>query len=144
MVSVMARGGAAPSVGAMHVLFVTYALRDATPGQHAELCEQLAPAVAAVPGLVSKTWLANDETGRYGGFYVFASRAHFDRFVASELYDALTTHASIRDLATSEFSIAPIPTALTYGPSRPQEVIAASPVHTSPRKNGEGADGGQA
>lgn len=130
MVSVMTRRGAARSVGAMHVLFVTYALRDATPTQHAELCEQLAPAVAAVSGLVSKTWLANDETGRYGGFYVFASRAHFDRFVASELYDALTTHASVRDLATSEFSIAPIPTALTYGPSRPQEVIAPSQVHT--------------
>ena len=106
----------------MHALFVSYSLADATPAQHAELCEQLAPAVAAVPGLLSKTWLANGETGRYGGFYVFASRADFDRFVASELYDALTTHASIRDRATTEFSIASAPTAVTNGPSQPQEV----------------------
>jgi hypothetical protein len=59
----------------MHALFVTYTLRDADPAQHAELCEQLAPAVAAVPGLLAKTWLTNCETGRFGGFYVFATRA---------------------------------------------------------------------
>jgi Putative mono-oxygenase ydhR len=112
----MAAGAALPSVAAMHSLFVTYALRDATPDQHAELCAQLAPAVAAVPGLHSKAWLANRETGRFGGFYLFGSRADFERFVASELYDALTTHASIGDLATSEFSIVETATALTRGP----------------------------
>lgn len=106
----------------MHALFVTYALRDATPDQHAELCEQLAPAVAAVPGLVSKTWLANGDTGRYGGFYLFDSRADFERFVASELFDTLWTLASIRDVSASDFSIVENPTALTRGPSRPQEV----------------------
>jgi hypothetical protein len=123
MVSVMAGGVPARSLAAMHVLFVTYALRDATPDQHAELCEQLAPAVAAVPGLVSKTWLTNCETGRYGGFYLFESRAAFDRFVASELFDTLWTLPSIRDAAASEFSTLELPTALTRGPSnRSQEV----------------------
>lgn len=119
----MARSARPRSFAGMHALFVTYALRDATPDQHAELCEQLAPAVAAVPGLVSKTWLANGETGRYGGFYLFASRADFERFVASELFDTLWTLPSIGDVAASEFSIVEIPTALTHGLSHlPQEV----------------------
>lgn len=108
----------------MHALFVSYTLRDANPAQHAELCEQLAPAVAAVPGLLSKVWLANGDTGRFGGFYVFASRAAFDRFVASELFGTLTSLDSVRDVVASEFSIAEIPTALTRGPHhRPEEVI---------------------
>jgi hypothetical protein len=107
----------------VHALFVTYALRDSDPAQHAELCEQLAPAVAAVPGLVSKTWLANAETGRFGGFYVFDSRAAFERYVASELFDTLTSLGSVYDMATSEFSVARTPTALTGGsPYRPEEV----------------------
>jgi Putative mono-oxygenase ydhR len=107
----------------MHALFVSYLLRDASLAQHAELCEQLAPAVAAVPGLLSKTWLANTETGRFGGFYVFASRAAFERYVASELFDTLISAGSIRDLTTSDFSVAPIPTALTRGSlHRPEEV----------------------
>jgi hypothetical protein len=108
----------------MHALFVSYSVRDSDPAQHAELCEQLAPAVAAVPGLLSKTWLANTETGRFGGFYVFASRAAFERYVASELFDTLLSVGSIHDVTTSEFSVAPIPTALTRGSVyRPEEVI---------------------
>jgi Putative mono-oxygenase ydhR len=107
----------------MHALFISYALRDSDPVQHAELCEQLAPAVAAVPGLVSKTWLANAETGRFGGFYVFESRAAFERYVASELFDTLTSLGSIAEVVTTEFSVALTPTALTRGSlSRPEEV----------------------
>ena len=117
MVSVMAPRRRAPSVAAMHALVVTYSLRDASPAQHAELCRQLAPAVAAVRGLVSKTWLANGETGRYGGFYVFESRAAFDRYVASELFEMLRSHHSVADVGASEFSIDEGPTALTGGPT---------------------------
>ena len=107
----------------MHALFVSYALRDATPAQHAELCQQLAPAVAAVPGLVSKTWLANSEAGRCGGFYVFDSRGDFDRFVASELFDTLSTLASVCGVAASDFSVVENPTAGIDRPSnRPEEV----------------------
>jgi Putative mono-oxygenase ydhR len=102
----------------MHALFVTYTLRDATPAQHAELCEQLAPAVAAVPGLVAKTWLTNSETGRYGGFYVFGSRADCDHFVASELFDVLCSTSSTRDVEAHDFAITPCPTAVTRGASQ--------------------------
>jgi hypothetical protein len=107
----------------MHALFVSYALRDSNPVQHAELCEQLAPAVAAVPGLVSKTWLANAETRRFGGFYVFDSRAAFERYVASELFDTLTSLGSVDDVVTSEFSVAPVPTALTRGSLHPPQEV---------------------
>jgi hypothetical protein len=108
----------------MHALFVTYNLRDSDPAQHAELCEQLAPAVAAVPGLLAMTWLTNSQTGHFGGFYVFASRAAFERYVASELFDTLLSPRSVRNVTTSEFSVADIPTALTRGPRKPsQEVL---------------------
>ena len=108
----------------MHALFVSYALRDTDTAQHAELCEQLAPAVAAFPGLLAKTWLTNGETGRFGGFYLFASRAAFERYVASELFDTLLSRSSVRDVTASEYSVADTPTALTGGPHhRPQEVI---------------------
>jgi hypothetical protein len=108
----------------MHALFVTYALRESDPVQHAELCEQLAPAVAAVPGLLAKTWLTNGETGRFAGFYVFASRTAFERYVASELFGTLVSPASVRDVTASEFSVACIPTALTRGPHNPSQEVA--------------------
>jgi Putative mono-oxygenase ydhR len=119
MVSGKSRGEAAPSLVHMHALIVTHALRDATPAQHAELCEQLAPAVAAVPGLVSKTWLTNGDTGRYGGFYVFRSRTDCDHFVASELFDVLCSNGSTRDVEAHDFAITPGPTAVTRGAFQP-------------------------
>jgi hypothetical protein len=107
----------------MHALFVTYALRDADRAQHAELCEQLAPALAAVPGLLAKTWLTNPETSRFGAFYVFVSRPAFERYVASELFDTLLSPGSVRDVSASDFSVADIPTALTRGPHNPSEEV---------------------
>jgi Putative mono-oxygenase ydhR len=101
----------------MHALVVTHRLRESSSVQHAELCRQLAPAFAAVPGLVAMTWLANCETGRYGGFVVLESRAAFDRFVAGELYGTFASLESICDLAASDFSIDEGPTALTGGPT---------------------------
>jgi Putative mono-oxygenase ydhR len=117
MVSGKTRRRRAPSVAAMHALVVTYRLQESSPAQHAELCRQLAPAFAAVPGLVSMTWLANGETGRYGGFVVLDSRAAFDRFVAGELFEALSSHHTVCNLDASEFSIDEGPTALTGGPT---------------------------
>ena len=101
----------------MHALVVTYRLRDSSPAQHAELCRQLAPAFAAVPGLVSMTWMANCETGRYGGFVVLDSRAAFDRFVAGELYGTFASLEPVCELVASDFSIHEGPTALTGGPT---------------------------
>jgi hypothetical protein len=102
----------------MHALVVIYGLSHSSSAQHDELCEEIAPAVAAVRGLLSKTWLANRATGRYGGFYVFETKGHFDRFVASELFETLRSHHSITGLTTSDFSINGGPTAVTRGPAQ--------------------------
>ena len=89
----------------MHALIVCYGLRGATADEHAELCAQLAPALAAVPGLESLGWLSNEAAGRYGGFYVFEHKPAFDAFVASELYDAVHTQRAIDGLEAGDFSI---------------------------------------
>jgi hypothetical protein len=68
MVSVMTAGRPVPSVGQVQAFFVSHGLRGATAAERTELCTQWAPALAAVPGIVSLTWLSNEATGRYGGF----------------------------------------------------------------------------
>jgi Putative mono-oxygenase ydhR len=100
----------------MHAFVVSYSLRDATPSEHSELCEQLAPAVASVGGLASATWLTNPATGRYGAFFVFETKPDFDRFVASELFATISSHGSIDDLKAADYSISDRPTAVTRGP----------------------------
>lgn len=88
------------------MLLVTYSLEQSTATEHAELGDELAPAIEAVPGLVDHRRLANEATGRYGAFYVFDTRPAFDRFVASELFAALCGHRDVRDCVASDFAVA--------------------------------------
>lgn len=93
----------------MHALLVTYSLERSTASEHAELGEALAPAIAAVPGLIDHTRLVNEATGRYGAFYVFETRPAFDRFVASELFAALCSNHAVRDYVASDFAVDGVP-----------------------------------
>ena len=89
----------------MHAFIVTYGVDGAVAAEHAELCEQLGPAVAAVPGLVHRTRLENPDTGRYGAFYVFADASAFNRFVASELYATLYGHPAVNGVTANDFAV---------------------------------------
>ena len=54
----------------MHVLIVNFNLKDIGEVEYRGIAESFAPAFASLPGLVSKTWLADAETNTYGGVYV--------------------------------------------------------------------------
>jgi hypothetical protein len=112
----MAGAAGRRSVGAVHAFVASYRLDGVTAAEHDELCEQLAPAMAAVPGLVSMTWLCNAATGRYGGFYVFESKADFDGFVASELFAMLGEQRGLAQFEAGDYAICAVPTAITRGP----------------------------
>lgn len=90
---------------AVHALLVTHALAGVTQAEHAELAEQLRPALDAVPGLVSLTTLENPQLNRYGALYVFDGRSAFDRFVASELYAAVYSRAGVAAIEAREFLV---------------------------------------
>jgi hypothetical protein len=85
----------------MHALIVMRSLERSRVEALAELHEEVAPAVRAVRGLVSMTWLMNLETSSAGGFYLFERKSDFDRFVASELFDVL----SGPDADASDFAV---------------------------------------
>ena len=91
----------------MHGLIVTYGVNPLDRIQHAEFVSEIAPALAAVLGLVSRTPLENESTGRFGAFSLFESKEAFDRFVASELYAAIGSHRTVKALQASEFSVHP-------------------------------------
>jgi hypothetical protein len=101
----MPAGRPARTVGAMHALVVTYGLRGMSAVEHAELDEQLAPAFAAVPGLLTRTGLENAAMGRYGALYLFESEAALQGFVSSELYGVSHEHPGLAALSASEFSV---------------------------------------
>ena len=98
----------------MHVTIVNFRLNGIDEQQYASLCDQIAPAFAAVPGLISKVWIKN-ETGTYGGVYVWESRAAYQRYMESDLFKTVLSHPNLADISAKDFEILEGPTRVTHG-----------------------------
>jgi hypothetical protein len=99
----------------MHIQIVNYHLKGLTDGDHSKLCEQLAPSFAALPGLVSKVWLANPATNTYGGIYTWRDRDAMIAFTKSELFASVVNSPNLVDIKSSDFAVAEAPSRVTRG-----------------------------
>ena len=89
----------------MHVQVVTYRLDDGdvSDDEFVAANEEFAALMNAVPGLLAKVWLRNVGEDVYGGLYLWHDRGAYDDFIASELWTAVLTDASVSDLVSRDF-----------------------------------------
>ncbi|MDN5931587.1 MAG: YdhR family protein [Pseudonocardia sp.] len=88
----------------MHTLLITFRLVDMTDARYREVCAELAPAFAELPGLLAKVWLTDVDAG-YGGVYLFADEAGADAFLASGLFRTVRTFPHFDDLDVRRFGV---------------------------------------
>ncbi|GAA1850198.1 hypothetical protein GCM10009836_32490 [Pseudonocardia ailaonensis] len=89
----------------MHTVVITFELVDMTPEQYRDVCSELAPAFAAVPGLLTKIWLTTPADGRRGGIYLFGDAAAGDDFLGSALARGVATNPHFGDLTVRRFEV---------------------------------------
>ena len=99
----------------MHVLIVNFQLDGVTEEQYRGLCDEEAPAFAEVPGLVSKTYLADAGTGTYGGVYMWTDREAFQAFAASDLAAGVFNDPNLSNVTMRDFGVLEGPSAVTRG-----------------------------
>jgi quinol monooxygenase YgiN len=99
----------------MHIAVVSFRLKDMTHEQFAATCDELAPAYAAAPGLVSKVWLSDPTGNTYGGVYTWRDRSAFQAFAESALAKQVMTHPNFTDLVVRDFAVLEGPTRVTRG-----------------------------
>lgn len=97
----------------MHAIIITFDLVDMTHERYTEVCAELAPSFAAVPGLRAKIWLTDPGAGRYGGVYLFADPAAGDGFLGSALARSVATNPHFSGLAVRRFGVDEATTART-------------------------------
>ena len=100
----------------MHIPIVNFRLEGMGEEDYRGIAETIAPAFANMPGLVSKTWLANPETGIYGGVYVWQSREAMENYKGSDIYKGMATNPHFADITTKDFAVLEGPTRVTRGP----------------------------
>lgn len=85
----------------MHTIIVT----DLTDDRYRQVCAELAPAFAELPGLLTKVWLADPPARAYGGVYLFADRESADAFLSSALFRTVGSYPHFTDLALRRFDV---------------------------------------
>ena len=99
----------------MYIQIINFQLSGATEEEYTALCDGLAPTFADVPGLVRKVWLANTDTGTYGGVYVWRDREAMEDFTKTELFESVEKHPALTNITSTEFGVLEGPTQVTRG-----------------------------
>ena len=68
----------------MEILVINFSLDGMTEAEYRTMCDEVAPAFAAVSGLVSKVWLADRANGVYGGVYTFENGDALDAYLDTD------------------------------------------------------------
>ncbi|MEE2888376.1 MAG: YdhR family protein [Planctomycetota bacterium] len=97
----------------MHILIINFNLHELGRDQYEAVCNDLAAVFAAVPGLLSKHWLANEETNTYGGVYVWQDRQAMLDFKASELFGQVGSNPALVNITATDFEVLEAPSKVT-------------------------------
>jgi len=79
------------------------------------MVEHVAPTIAAVPGLVLKLWLIDEEHRRAGGAYLFSDRASATAYLDGPSIAQLRSNPAVTDVSIRRFDVLPGPSATTRG-----------------------------
>lgn len=89
----------------MDTVVITFNLVDMTHARYEEVCAELAPAFAALPGLLAKIWLADAVNARYGGVYLFVDAESADTFAGSALARTVAEYPHFAEVTVRRFVV---------------------------------------
>jgi len=99
----------------LHIQIINFHLKDMNEAEYRAHCDEVGPAFAEVPGLISKVWLANRATNTYGGVYTWASRESMEEYAKSDLFKAVATNPNLAGITSIDFNVLEDPTRVTRG-----------------------------
>ena len=98
----------------MHIQIINFSLEGIGHEEYIEIANSVAPTFAALPGLVSKVWLADEENNTYGGVYTWEIRADMENYNSSDLFTkAVTNNPNFANLSLKDFGIIEEPGQIT-------------------------------
>ena len=99
----------------MHLQVITFKLDGIDDAAYQAHAEQNAPTFAALPGLRTKIWLANQQANIYGGIYTWDDVAAMRAYQGGKIFQGLQANPHMIDVAVRDFSILAGPTKVTRG-----------------------------
>ena len=100
----------------MQIQVVTFNLNGLSDADYRHACDGWAPALAAVPGLISKVWLADESSNTYGGVYTWVDREAMEAFARSDFFKAFASNPNVANIVARDFGILEGPSRVTGTP----------------------------
>ncbi|HET8755097.1 MAG TPA: YdhR family protein [Solirubrobacteraceae bacterium] len=83
----------------MYVQIIEFDAPGLTHAEYAQFCDQAVPAIAEVPGVLGKLFLADPDSSRRAGIYTFTGREAADAYLRSDLFRAaIATNPAIANV----------------------------------------------
>ncbi len=90
----------------MHAQLITYTLTAITTAEYkTKMVDPDSSYFAGLETLVSKAWLADAESNRYGGFYIWTSKQAMEEFLASSFVSEVLARPFVTDVALADWPI---------------------------------------
>jgi len=88
-----------------------------TPAEFRAHADQVASVIAAVPGLLWKIWILDQEHSRGGGVYLFADRAAATAYLEGPIVSRLRGNPAVAGIDVRLFEVIEGPSVITRGVS---------------------------
>jgi hypothetical protein len=88
----------------MHVLIIEFRLTGMDEEGYRAAAAGMAPALAELPGLLAKVWLAGDDGAR-GGVYAFRDRESMEEYLASDLLASVRAVPGFTGITARGFAV---------------------------------------
>jgi len=86
-----------------------------TPAEFRAHADHVAGAFAALPGLLSKVWIIDEERGRAGGVYLFADRLAATAYLEGPIVKGLRENPALAGVEVRLFDVIEGPSVITRG-----------------------------
>ena len=97
----------------MHIQVINFNLEGINRAEYEAVCDELAGAFAALPWLISKHWLADEENNTYGGVYIWETRDAYEGYLNSELFAVVAANPALVNIVSKDFDVIEGPTRVT-------------------------------
>lgn len=99
----------------MHILIINFGLNGLGEEDYLRYASSVAPAFNNLPGLISKSWLADSETNTYGGVYYWRDREALEGYKKTEIFQGMLGSPHFEDVTVKDFAVVEGPSRITNG-----------------------------
>ena len=94
---------------------INFNLSGISRSEYEAAAAEAAQPISEMPGLISKRWLANEETNTYGGVYFWETKQHMQDWMDSQIFKDIGANPAFANAKVTDFEMIESLSAVTRG-----------------------------